>query len=125
MRFISLALSLDGNAFSQQLVHGIPSVWWCLPIFFPFDLIVGLRQVHFLSDYYYRQRGVAIPPKDPVVEFFPFIAADRFTWVDFVLTPSMWCRLLDKVEPFDRTKFPAIVQDLFELGDGVEREDKA
>lgn len=88
-------------------------------------MIVGLRQVHFLSDYYYRQRGVENPPNDPVVDFFPFIGAESFTWVDFVLTPAKWCRLLENVEPFDRTKFPDVVQDVFELGDGVKREGKA
>lgn len=56
--------------------------WWTLPIFFPFDLIVGLRQVHFLSQYWYRRRGV-IPPSDSVAELFPFIGAPNFSWSDF------------------------------------------
>jgi hypothetical protein len=81
-------------------------LWWTLPIFFPFNLIVGLRQVHFLADYHYRQRGVAVPPKDPVVSFFPFIGADRFSWQQFVTTPSLWCSLLLNVDPIDVTRLP-------------------
>jgi hypothetical protein len=87
-------------------------LWWTLPVFFPFNLIVGLRQVHFLADYNYRQRGIAVPPKDPVVDFFPFIGADRFTWQEFVSTPSLWCSLLSNVDPIDIVQLPEPLQQI-------------
>jgi hypothetical protein len=87
-------------------------LWWTLPVFFPFNLIVGLRQVHFLADYNYRQRGIAVPPKDPVVDFFPFIGADRFTWQEFVSTPSLWCSLLSNVDPIDIAQLPEPLQQI-------------
>ncbi|KAL7573861.1 hypothetical protein ACA910_012430 [Epithemia clementina (nom. ined.)] len=96
------------------------SVWWCLPIFFPFDLIVGLRQVHFLSQYHYatRLRGMKPVPKDPVVELFPFIGKPTLTWPEFLLTPSLWLSFLSSVGPIDRTKFPEPVQELLAWGEG-------
>jgi len=77
-------------------------VWWCLPIFFPFNLIVGLRQVHFLSQYCYKQRG-ALPSSvpDPVADFFPFIKKASLTWQEFLVTPSLWCSVLSDVEGVD------------------------
>lgn len=90
-------------------------VWWCLPIFFPFNLIVGLRQVHFLSQYWYKQRGVEEPPFDPVVEFFPFIGAPSFTWQDFCTKPSMWCVLLRDQPDIDRKRLPEPIQQLLKL----------
>lgn len=93
------------------------TVWWCLPIFFPFNLIVGLRQVHFLSQYWYRQRGATEPPRDPVADFFPFIAADNFAWQTFLTTPSMWCTLLKNQDDIDRSKLPEPVQDFLKIGE--------
>jgi hypothetical protein len=90
-------------------------MWWCLPIFFPFNLIVGLRQVHFLAQYFYMKQGVANPPSDPVADFFPFIKAERFTWQEFVLSPSLWCSLLSDMENVDSASLPKPVQDLFKL----------
>jgi hypothetical protein len=89
-------------------------VWWCLPIFFPFNLIVGLRQVHFLAQYLYRQRGVTTPPADLVTEFFPFIQAPAFTWQEFFLTPSLWCSLLSDMEKIDAKTLPKPIQELLE-----------
>lgn len=87
-------------------------VWWCLPIFFPFNLIVGLRQVHFLAQYLYRQRGINPPPNDIVADFFPFIKEPSFTWQQFLLTPSLWCSLLSDVETIDAKSLPEPVQEL-------------
>jgi hypothetical protein len=87
-------------------------VWWCLPIFFPFNLIVGLRQVHYLARYLYRRRGVTPPPNDSVVDFFPFINAPFFTWQEFFLTPSLWCSLLSDVEKIDDKTLPGPIQEL-------------
>lgn len=90
-------------------------VWWCLPIFFPLNFIVGLRQVHFLSQYLYRKRG-ALPhlPPDPVAEFFPFIKKASLTWQELLLTPSLWCSAFSDVETFDAKMFPGPVRELFD-----------
>lgn len=91
--------------------------WWCLPIFFPFSLIVGMRQVHFLANYLYRKRGVlsSIPP-DPVADFFPFIKIKSLTWQDLVLTPSLWCSILSDVENIDTKLLPEPVQEFLNTG---------
>ena len=64
--------------------------WWALlpP---PLDVVVGLRQVHFLSEYWRIRRGESYQ-KDVVAEdLFPFISAkQRFTLKEFFRTPSMW-----------------------------------
>jgi hypothetical protein len=90
------------------------NVWWSIPIFFPFNIIVGLRQVHFLSEYFYRKRGIS-PPADPVAEFFPFIQMSSFSWQDFIVTPRMWCKLFDKVDDIDRKTLPEPLQQLMEM----------
>jgi hypothetical protein len=92
-------------------------MWWTLPIFFPFDLIVGLRQVHSLSQYWYIERGVESPPEDPVVNFFPFIGASRFTWQEFLLTPAMWCSLLKSVDKIERNNLPQPIQTVLSIGE--------
>lgn len=88
------------------------NVWWCLPIFFPFNLIVGLRQVHFLSLYFYEKRGVVPAPKDPIADFFPFISTDNFTWQEFFLTPSLWCSLLADTKSIDKNTLPSLLRDV-------------
>jgi hypothetical protein len=63
--------------------------WWALlpP---PFDVIVGLRQVHSLARHWAAVRGEEWQP-DPVAEaWFPFIAAERFSLRGLVRTPSIW-----------------------------------
>mmetsp|Transcript_27491 Transcript_27491/g.33343 ORF Transcript_27491/g.33343 Transcript_27491/m.33343 type:complete len:300 (+) Transcript_27491:67-966(+) len=63
--------------------------WWALlpP---PLDVVVGLRQVHFLSEYWRLERGEEYD-KDVIAEdLFPFISAPRFSLKEFFRTPSMW-----------------------------------
>eukprot|EP00536_Pseudo-nitzschia_multiseries_P001785 jgi/Psemu1/300977/fgenesh1_kg.23_\ len=80
-------------------------VWWCLPIFFPFNFIVGLRQVHFLSQYLYRQRGdLPSSPTDPIAEFFPFIKKASLT---------LWCSVFSDVESFDLSSLPEPIREVF------------
>mmetsp|Transcript_3074 Transcript_3074/g.6524 ORF Transcript_3074/g.6524 Transcript_3074/m.6524 type:complete len:321 (+) Transcript_3074:79-1041(+) len=89
-------------------------VWWCLPIFFPFNFIVGLRQVHFLSQYLYRQRGsVSSSPPDPVAEFFPFIKKASLTWQELITTPSLWCSVFSDADSFDLSVLPDPIRELF------------
>lgn len=92
------------------------TVWWCWPIFFPFNLIVGLRQVHFLSQYHYLKRGIDPPPKDPIAEFFPFIGSDNFTWQEFLTKPSLWCVLLKEREDINVKELPEFAQSFLALG---------
>lgn len=84
---------------------------WCLPVFFPFNFVVGLRQVHFLSQNMYEKRG-ALPPNDPVADFFPFIKADTLTWQEFILTPSLWLSVLEDVNSINADKLPPLVRRL-------------
>jgi len=64
--------------------------WWALlpP---PLDVVVGLRQVHFLSVFWQSERG---EPRDRdylADDLFPFISyPERFTLKKFFRTPSMW-----------------------------------
>ena len=74
--------------------------WWSLPFFFPFNIVVGLRQVHFLSQYFCRQRGLKLA-KDPVCELFPFIEVESLTWQQLLLTPNLWCSCFQDVENLD------------------------
>lgn len=63
--------------------------WWALlpP---PFDVVVGLRQVHFLSEYWKTVRETPDSPDPIAEEWFPFISAPRFTLLEFATTPKMW-----------------------------------
>ena len=98
------------NRLYQNDEEGIPpqaplQVWWCLPIFFPLTVIVGLRQVHFLSQYCCKQRG-SLPSMDPVADFFPFIKKSSLTWQELVITPSLWCSALSEIESLDPIGLP-------------------
>ena len=88
------------------------NVWWCVPIFFPFNVIVALRQVHYLSQYLYEKRGVVPAPRDPIADFFPFVSYHNFSWQDFFVTPSLWCSLLSDVKNIDKNTFPSPARDL-------------
>ena len=74
--------------------------WWALlpP---PLDVVVGLRQVHFLSEFWKEKRGLT-PGGDAVAEkYFPFISAPRFTLKEFARTPSMWFWFTKDWDDFD------------------------
>ena len=88
------------------------NVWWCVPIFFPFNVIVALRQVHYLSQYLYEKRGLVPAPRDPIADFFPFVSSHSFRWQDFFVTPSLWCSLLADAKNIDTKTFPPPVRDL-------------
>mmetsp|Transcript_14627 Transcript_14627/g.20683 ORF Transcript_14627/g.20683 Transcript_14627/m.20683 type:complete len:304 (+) Transcript_14627:120-1031(+) len=63
--------------------------WWALlpP---PLDVVVGLRQVHFLSEYWRIKRDEPYDKDIIAEELFPFISSPRFTLKEFFRTPSMW-----------------------------------
>ena len=63
--------------------------WWALlpP---PIDVVVGLRQVHFLAKYWADVRGESLEKDVVAEELFPFISSERFTLREFVSKPSLW-----------------------------------
>ena len=64
--------------------------WWALlpP---PIDVVVGLRQVHFLAKYWRKERGQEDEGDLIAEDLFPFISREpRFTLKEFFRTPSMW-----------------------------------
>jgi len=64
-------------------------VWWALlpP---PLDVVVGLRQVHFLARYWTEVRGETWRPDVVAEEWFPFISSERFTLREFATQPRRW-----------------------------------
>ena len=87
--------------------------WWALlpP---PLDVVVGLRQVHFLSLYWEAERaelaasqeGQPAPKSstfdvDPFTTWFPFIASPRFTLKKFARTPAIWFAFTKDWPDFD------------------------
>ncbi len=75
--------------------------WWAiLPP--PLDVVVGLRQVHFLSEYWRIQRGEEYD-KDIVAEtLFPFISwKERITLKQFFRTPSKWFWFTKDMKDFE------------------------
>jgi len=74
--------------------------WWAiLPP--PLDVVVGLRQVHFLSEYWRIQRGEPKSKDIIAEELFPFISSPRFTLKEFFRTPSKWFWFTKDWEDFD------------------------
>jgi hypothetical protein len=69
----------------QEPLHA----WWAvLPP--PLDVVVGLRQVHFLAKYWASVREEDFPPDAVADEWFPFISSERFTLKEFVQQPKRW-----------------------------------
>jgi len=79
--------------------------WWALlpP---PLDVVVGLRQVHFLSEFWRVKRGY--PSEKDVVadELFPFISMkDRFTLKQFFRRPKYWFWFTKEWDDFNDISF--------------------
>jgi len=74
--------------------------WWALlpP---PLDVVVGLRQVHHLSEAWRVKRGDEYDKDIIAEELFPFISSQRFTLKEFVRTPSRWFWFTKKWDDFD------------------------
>ena len=74
--------------------------WWAiLPP--PLDVVVGLRQVHFLSEFWRVKRGEDYDKDVIAEELFPFISSPRFTLKEFVRTPSRWFWFTKDWKDFD------------------------
>ena len=75
--------------------------WWALlpP---PLDVVVGLRQVHYLAKYWTARRGDAWERDRIAEDWFPFIAREpRFSRKEFARTPSMWFWFTKDWDDFD------------------------
>ncbi|KAJ1618741.1 hypothetical protein T492DRAFT_1090687 [Pavlovales sp. CCMP2436] len=87
----SSEIELEGPGESQAVAGGEPPLhaWWALlpP---PLDVIVGLRQLHFLARRNAAGRGEAWAGDAVAETLFPFISAPRFTLRKLARTPSMW-----------------------------------
>ena len=71
--------------------------WWALlpP---PLDVVVGLRQVHFLSEFWRVKRGEEYDKDIIAEELFPFISSERFTLKEFVTEPKRWFWFTTKMD---------------------------
>lgn len=87
---LCLEKDLPSNELFEKLKGEPPlHAWWALlpP---PLDVVVGLRQVHFLSEYWRIKRGEEYDKDVVAEELFPFISSPRFTLKEFFRTPSNW-----------------------------------
>ena len=86
----------------QQLNLDEPPLhsWWALlpP---PLDVVVGLRQVHYLAEYWRVTRGDPYDKDIIAEELFPFISSQRFTLKEFVTQPSRWFWFTKNMADFD------------------------
>ena len=74
--------------------------WWAiLPP--PLDVIVGLRQVHYLAMYWAHVRGEKFEHDVFANTLFPFISSERFTLKQLVKEPSRWFWFTQKVKDLE------------------------
>lgn len=93
------------NELTVEKFGGEPPLhsWWALlpP---PLDVIVGLRQVHFLAKYWAAVRGDNFEKDVFADTLFPFISSDRFTLKELVQEPRRWFWFTSNAEDFDFNK---------------------
>ena len=93
------------NQLTVEKFGGEPPLhsWWAvLPP--PLDVIVGLRQVHFLAKYWAAVRGDNFEKDVFADTLFPFISSDRFTLKELVQEPRRWFWFTSNAEDFDFNK---------------------
>jgi hypothetical protein len=93
--------TLPSDELSTKLNGQAPVyAWWALlpP---PLDVVVGLRQVHFLSEFWRIKRGEEYQKDAIAEELFPFISSPRFTLKEFFRTPSNWFWFTKDWKDFD------------------------
>lgn len=83
--------------------------WWALlpP---PLDVVVGLRQVHFLAKYWADVRGDEWKRDTVAEELFPFISSPRFTLREFASRPSLWFGFTKNWQDFDLKSLPLLAE---------------
>lgn len=92
-------LTLPGEDQDTEVEPPLYAWWALLPP--PLDVVVGLRQVHFLSEYWRIVRGDPYDKDIIAEELFPFISSKRFTLKEFVRKPSNWFWFTKKMKDFD------------------------
>jgi len=55
------------------------------------NFVTGIRQIHFLSEYWARQRGQP-HLRDAFTDLFPFCTKETLTFLELLTTPSLWIR---------------------------------
>jgi hypothetical protein len=93
----------DENDNDEPLQPPLHAWWALLPP--PLDVVVGLRQVHFLSEYWRVVRGEPYNKDVIAEELFPFISSKRFTLKEFVRKPSNWFWFTKKWKDLDNIDF--------------------
>lgn len=92
----------EGTPELSEKLNGEPPLyaWWALlpP---PLDVVVGLRQVHFLSEFWRIKRGEEYDKDIIAEELFPFISSPRFTLKEFFRTPSNWFWFTKDMKDFE------------------------
>jgi len=74
-----------------EVSDGKPVLWeWWALLPPPIDVIVGVRQVHFLARAAAAERGEAWEGDAVAEEYFPFISAPRFSLKEFARSPRLW-----------------------------------
>ena len=94
----------DKDSNDDQPLQPPLHAWWALlpP---PLDVVVGLRQVHFLSEYWRVVRGEPYDKDVIAEELFPFISSKRFTLKEFIRKPSNWFWFTKSWKDFDNVDF--------------------
>jgi hypothetical protein len=70
--------------------EGRPAPLDPLGLFVPgWNFVTGIRQIHFLADYWARQRGEELP-QDAFAELIPFAKKPTLTLWELATTPSLW-----------------------------------
>eukprot|EP00596_Hydrurales_sp_CCMP1899_P006042 CAMPEP_0119051584 /NCGR_PEP_ID=MMETSP1177-20130426/73153_1 /TAXON_ID=2985 /ORGANISM="Ochromonas sp, Strain CCMP1899" /LENGTH=215 /DNA_ID=CAMNT_0007030837 /DNA_START=541 /DNA_END=1188 /DNA_ORIENTATION=+ len=98
--------------YTEKFIGSEPPLheWWALlpP---PLDVVVGLRQVHFLSKYWAAVRGEEVEKDFFADGLFPFISSERFTLLEFVQQPKRWFWFTSDAKDFDFDKIKRDVKD--------------
>jgi len=63
-------------------------VWWLFLLFGP-NLVAGLRQIHFLANFWALKRGEE-PRRDEFAELFPFVKKPTLTLQELGTRPDLW-----------------------------------
>ena len=90
------------NELTVEKFGGEPPLhsWWALlpP---PLDVIVGLRQVHFLAKYWAAIREETFEKDVFADTLFPFISSERFTLKELFKEPRRWFWFTSDAKDFD------------------------
>lgn len=70
--------------------EGRPAPLDAFGLFVPgWNFVTGIRQIHFLAEYWAIKRGEVLP-RDAFAELFPFAKKSTLTFLELATTPSLW-----------------------------------